>query len=242
MAGKRTPLSAAMDCARGIHTSSARFRKWLRRSVKPASALGSNGIVTTDFGYSRGTPIDRYYIDRFIREFGSRIAGDVLEFGDDQYSRQYAGSIRRSVVLGGPVRGVECYQADLTQPTTYAGIGTFDCIIATQVLNFIFDIHSAVDGIWSLLKPGGCALISVASYCQVSVHDATRWGDYWRLSPQAIAKLLEGRFSSVTIRPHGNLTAAIGMLRGLCAEDLSKTDLDTEDTPYPIVIAALAEK
>jgi len=47
--------------------------------------------VSREFGYDRGTPVDRYYIDRFLRRNSSAVFGRVLEVGDDSYTRQFGG-------------------------------------------------------------------------------------------------------------------------------------------------------
>jgi hypothetical protein len=38
--------------------------------------------VSADFGYDRGTPIDRYYIERFLNDERDSIRGQVLEVKD----------------------------------------------------------------------------------------------------------------------------------------------------------------
>ena len=42
--------------------------------------------VDRDFGFNLGTPIDRYYIENFIREHRHLIQGEVLEVGEDSYT------------------------------------------------------------------------------------------------------------------------------------------------------------
>ena len=37
--------------------------------------------VSADFGYERGRPVDRYYIERFLSTRAYAIRGRVLEFG-----------------------------------------------------------------------------------------------------------------------------------------------------------------
>ena len=45
--------------------------------------LGAVEPISDDFGFDRGTPIDRFYIERFLRDNAAAIAGRVLEVGDD---------------------------------------------------------------------------------------------------------------------------------------------------------------
>ncbi|GEM_PF-2898356 len=59
---------------------------------------------------------------------------------------------------------------------------TIDCFIVTQTLNFIYDVKSAVRGIFHMLKDGGIILATVAGISQISRYDMDRWGDYWRFT------------------------------------------------------------
>src|SRR5215213_4131977 len=43
------------------------------------------------FGYDRGTPIDRYYIEGFLARNASDVRGRTLEVGDDSYTRRFGG-------------------------------------------------------------------------------------------------------------------------------------------------------
>ena len=45
-----------------------------------------------NYGYSRGSPVDRYYIERFLERHAADICGRVLEVGDDAYTRRFGGS------------------------------------------------------------------------------------------------------------------------------------------------------
>jgi hypothetical protein len=44
------------------------------------------------FGYDRGGPVDRYYIENFLQKNASLIHGRVLEIGDNEYTLKYGGS------------------------------------------------------------------------------------------------------------------------------------------------------
>ena len=47
--------------------------------------------ISRYFGFDRGLPVDRYYIERFLARNASEIAGRVLEVGDDGYTRRFGG-------------------------------------------------------------------------------------------------------------------------------------------------------
>src|SRR6266581_3322407 len=43
------------------------------------------------FGFDRGSPIDRYYIESFLACHAVDVHGRVLEVGDDTYARKFGG-------------------------------------------------------------------------------------------------------------------------------------------------------
>src|SRR4051812_14850070 len=58
------------------------------------------------YGYDRGTPVDRYYIARFLsrqRSFAGYGTGDLrgvaMEVGGDEYARDFGGAIERLEIL-----------------------------------------------------------------------------------------------------------------------------------------------
>src|SRR4051812_47324614 len=101
--------------------------------------------LTRSFGYERGQPIDRYYIEQFLNNHSSDIAGRVAEIGDDRYTRQFGGDkVTHSDVIDQNHPGSSpTIVADLTN-AGHVPSGSFNCIIAIQTLQFIYDIHAAV--------------------------------------------------------------------------------------------------
>lgn len=201
--------------------------------------------ISRVFGLDRGTPIDRYYVERFLGENSALIKGHVLEIADGTYTKRFGGAaVVRSDVLH--LTG-ESSQAtivgDLTDIPQIAD-NTFDCIILTQTLQFIFDVHLAVSEVHRILKPGGCVLATATGISQISRYDADRWGDYWRFTAQSARKVFESAFEpgSIDLRTYGNVLAATAFLEGLAASELSRAELDTLDADYQVVIALRATK
>ncbi|HEX6050119.1 MAG TPA: hypothetical protein VFZ21_12650, partial [Gemmatimonadaceae bacterium] len=56
--------------------------------------------ISRAFGYDRGGPVDRYYIEGFLARYASDVRGRVLEVGDDSYTRRFGGNrvTRRDVL------------------------------------------------------------------------------------------------------------------------------------------------
>lgn len=199
--------------------------------------------VSEKFGCDRGTPIDRYYIEKFISEHSNLILGNVLEVAESKYSRMFGckeSKLDRLLFVDGKGDGLH---ADLTAHSTLPD-SKYDCFICTQTLNFIYDIEAAVSGCYRLLKPSGKVLATVASICQISRYDADRWGDFWRVTSQSAFRLFtEAGFRNVTVGSHGNMLAVIAQLQGIAVEDLPKKELlDHIDPDYPLITTILAER
>ena len=51
------------------------------------------------WGFDRGLPIDRYYIERFLAANARSIRGRILEVADDHYTRRFGHGVLASDVL-----------------------------------------------------------------------------------------------------------------------------------------------
>jgi len=207
--------------------------------------LGRITPISTVFGLDRGTPIDRYYIEKFLGKNSGFIEGRVLEIGENYYSKRFGGNQVRSYEVlhpqGGPVNTTII--GDLTDISTLPE-DYIDCFVCTQTFNFIFDIHQAVAGAHYLLKPGGIILATVAGISQISRYDMDRWGDFWRFTTASVQKLFEPVFKGgVEIESYGNVLAATAFLQGVAVEDLPDARLlDEHDPDYQMVITVVARK
>lgn len=201
--------------------------------------------IGKNFGNSRGHEIDRHYIEDFLSRHSSEIRGRVLEIKEAIYTRKYGGNrITRSDVLHRVEGNSEAtIVADLTK-ADHIPSDTFDTIIFTQTLQFIYDFKAATATLYRILKPGGILLATVPGIAQISRHDFERWGDYWRFTSLSARTLLAEFFphESVTVRSYGNALSAISLLAGLACEDLHWEELDMCDSDYEVLIAVRAVK
>ena len=201
--------------------------------------------VTRNYGNSRGLEIDRYYIEKFLAKHTSDIRGHVLEIKHNTYTLKYGGErVTKSDVLhkveGNPDATIV---ADLSN-AGHLPSNTFDTIIFTQTLQFIYDIKSTIATLYRLLKPGGTLLATASGMAQISREDYEQWGEYWRFTSLSARFLFEEVFpkQNITVCSHGNVLAAISFLEGLAAEDLKKKELDVVDPNYEILITVRAVK
>ena len=131
--------------------------------------------ISNTFGLDRGLPIDRYYIEKFLTENKNDIYGNVLEIGNDTYTRKYGHEkVTKSDILH-VIEGNEkaSIVADLTKADSIPS-NTFNCIILTQTLQFIFDISAAVRTLHRILIPGGVLLVTVPGISRISRYDMDR--------------------------------------------------------------------
>jgi hypothetical protein len=201
--------------------------------------------VSRLFGFDRGQSIDRYYIEGFLARQAADIHCHVLEIADAAYTTKFGGDrVTRSDVLhvveGNP-------QATIVgNLETGEGIpeDTFDCMILTQTLPFIYDVKAALAQCRRALRSEGVLLATFPGISQISRHDMDRWGDYWRFTDLSARRLFEEAFppAHLTVATHGNVLAAVAYLHGLAAQELKSAELDVVDPDYQVSITVRAVK
>jgi SAM-dependent methyltransferase len=207
--------------------------------------------ISDQYGFDRGLPGDRYYIEDFLRRFAAApgysagdLSGRILEVGDAYYATKFGPPEARVDVLHANAANDQAtLVGDLV---TGAGVpeSAFDCIICTQTLHVIFDVPAAIATIHRALKPNGVALVTVPGIAPASRPDRDRWGDWWRFTGASARRLFEQAFdpANVTVEAYGNVLTAVGFLHGLAAEELTPTELDARDPNYEVIIGVRAVK
>lgn len=200
--------------------------------------------ISRKFGMERGSAIDRYYIEYFLKNNKDLIHGDCLEIAENTYTLKYGENrIKNSYILHLKGWGENVIKGDLE---TGEGIreAQYDCAIITQTLMFIYDIKKVAENIYRMLKKGGSALLTVSGISQISRYDADLWGSCYGFHVDAMKKLFEPLFGeeNVRIETYGNMKVAVAMLCGLCQEDLTEEDFKAVDRDYPIIISVILKK
>lgn len=221
-----------------------RLRQFLRRLSHPAW-LGTMRRTTPlgiGWGSDRGTPVDRYYIERFLHEHRRDIHGHVLEVKDSRYTDRFGTGVEHCDVLDiDPKNFRATIVADLAAAD---GIPcqTFDCFILTQTLQLIYETRAALSHTHRLLRPGGVLLVTVPSVSRIVFkHEGT---DYWRFTVASCLAMFGEVFGAehVTVRSYGNVLTAIAFLTGMAYEELSWRELEVNDEYFPVIITVRAVK
>lgn len=228
------------------------LRSMLRPQLKRLRRLGGSGAfasgraasldpLSTDYGFDRGTPIDRFYIEHFLTAHCADVRGTVLEVVTCEYSTRFGGSgVHVQHVLDtNPANPRATIIGDLSDPAVLPA-AEFDCIILTQTLHIIYDMAAAVRELHRALKPGGIVLITVPGITPVRPGDDHGW--YWSLTEDALERLLAEHFaaSNISVSTYGNLFAATAFLHGAAVEEIDRWKLDRLDPAYPVTVAARA--
>jgi glycosyltransferase involved in cell wall biosynthesis len=206
--------------------------------------LGRVTPISQSFGFDRGLPVDRYYIERFVMRNASEIVGRVLEVGDDGYTRRFGGArVTCSDVLHVAASNPRAtFVGDVTDPRVLPD-NAFNCIIFTQTLQLIYDVRAAVVQLHRALAPGGVLLVTAPGISQI---DRGEWGKtwFWSFTPAAMERLFSDVFGpdAVMVKRYGNVFAATMFLQGLAVEELDTSDLDPVDRAYPVIVSVRARK
>jgi SAM-dependent methyltransferase len=195
-----------------------------------------------DFGYSRGLPIDRYYVEAFLAERSADIRGRALEIGDASYCRRF-GKVAYQDVLHVDAGARE---ATITGDLSSRGVlpqDVFDCMVVTQTLHLIYDMPAAIREMRNALKPGGVLLLTSPGTTRIDRGD---WKDtwYWSLTEASIRRLFYEAFGdeNCEVGVHGNVYAASCFLQGLALEEVDRKKLDVLDPSFPVVLTVRARK
>ena len=201
--------------------------------------------VSRHFGFDRGLPIDRYYIEQFLSQNSSNIRGRVLEVGDNQYTRKFGGSrVTHSDVLDVQEGNKDAtIVADLNHADHLVS-NSYDCIVFTQTLQYIYDVRACVQTLHRILSPGGVLLATFPCISPIARTDMDRSGEFWRFTDQSARRLFTECFprSGIEVASYGNVLTAVAFLHGLATEELKVEELDHRDPDYQVVIAVRARK
>jgi SAM-dependent methyltransferase len=251
LAGRFRSLLARRDEALAeIERTQARERDLLGDAAAPAAlvptAVGGAGRATPiarDWGFSRGTPVDRYYINAFLEMCAADVRGAVLDVQEPDNARRIgAGSITRLDVIDVDGRnGKATVIADFRCAPNVAS-ESYDCIVLTQTLHLIDDMAAVVAECARLLRPGGVVLATLPCASRIA-NDYGPAHDHWRVTAPGARRLFAEQFgSNVRVEAWGNVATTAASLYGLAVHELSQATLDFADPHYPTLVTVRAQK
>jgi SAM-dependent methyltransferase len=200
--------------------------------------------VSRDFGFDRGTPIDRYYIEQFLAANAHYIRGRTLEIGDDSYTRQFGGNAAsvRDVLHVHPGNPKATIIGDLASGTSIPS-DTFDCAIITQTLHLIYDVKSALKTLSRILRPGGVLLATVPGISPIA-RDEWEGTWHWGFTRHSVRRMVSEVFSveAIDVSMWGNVFASTCFVQGIAVQDVNATELDYRDPDHDTLITVRAIK
>lgn len=218
-------------------------RRIPRRKIHFGDLQGTEPLCR-NYGFSRGKPVDRFFIEQFMAHHQSCIQGKVLEVLNSNYTRKYGGNrVTTFDVLDINPQNPHATVVDDLRTLASIRDQSYDCVILTQTLHLIDDDSGALRQVYRILAPGGFLLLTVPCISHVprTPEDGV-WNRFY--TDHGVEYLLKKHFhpSRFTIAPHGNLPAATAFLYGLAMQDLDRSLLEHHDPAYPLIIGALAQK
>ena len=189
--------------------------------------------ISTSYGFDRGTPIDRYYVDKFFRAQRSLVTGRVLEIQTRDHTRRYGTAVTASDTLDISPEFRPTYQCDLARASMVPD-GSYDCFLLPNTLCFLRDLDAALREARRIVRRGGTILASVPGFVPLTPDVA----DYWHASAEGW-RVVAARVwpdCETAIESYGNCLAAAAAMYGIAAEELSDAELDAQDPRYPVLV------
>ncbi len=194
---------------------------------------------SSTFGFERGTPIDRHYLDRFLRENQSLIRGRVLEVQTSAYTDRFGTGVTCSETFDILPQFQPTYLGDFTADGGPIPDRAFDCLLLPNTLPHFRDLAGGLARARRVLRPGGVILASAAGLLPLT-GDVP---DYWRFSPDGWRERLAAAWPdlAVEVTAYGNCLSAVGAQLGLAAEELTAAELDEVDSRFPLLTTIVAK-
>lgn len=205
-----------------------------------------NGLepISDLYGFDRGKPIDRYYIEDFLEKNKDDIQGICLEILDNNYTLRFGGKqvVRSDILDIDKTNKKATIYGDLRKLSNVKS-NTYDCIILTQVLHFIDNFFLAISECKRILKNNGVMLVTLPSISRIDCVAGIK-GDYWRFTTASAKYVFEKFFKeeNLTIKAYGNVLTGLNFWIGSTCEEISKEKLDYIDPNFPCLITIRAKK
>jgi glycosyltransferase involved in cell wall biosynthesis len=202
-------------------------------------------------GRQSGTPIVRYYWDKYLQKHRADIRGSALEIGTTHTIRRFGGlavTCAEAIDLS-PHSPEVAVVADLSRADAIPS-DRYDCFVNQFTMHLIYDAGAALYHAIRILKPGGVLLINfscVDYYFPCGLDMGTgeplflyRW--YTPIQVENLLRSLSLREDAYSIDIYGNLFTRIAYQLNMPAEELTRRELAYADPGHPLLICARVVK
>ena len=235
---------AELDRLRAERAHHGAYLKHHGRDAVDWGDLRRTDPVSRNWGYDRGVPIDRRYIDEFLAAHSSDVQGVVLEVQEDDFTLAFGGPrvTAHDILDIDPSNERATVLADLRAAPQLPS-QAFDCIILTQTVHVIDDMAAALRECYRLLKPGGVVLATLPSASRVCLEYGEH-GDLWRMTPAGARALFQSAFapSDASYDAFGNVLTNAAFLHGLGCAELTDAEFEARDPYFPLLTGVRAKK
>jgi SAM-dependent methyltransferase len=202
-------------------------------------------------GRQRGTPIVRYYWEKYLQEHQADIRGTALEIGTTYTIRRLGGQ----AVMCAEAIDLAAHSPEITvvadlSRADHVPSDRYDCFVNQFTMHLIYDVEAALYHAIRILKPGGTLLINfpcVDYYFPRGLDMGT--GEplfvYWWFTPIQVENLLRRvdlQGSDYTLDIYGNLFTRLAYQMNMPAEELVQRELKYADPGHPLLICARVVK
>lgn len=223
------------------------LREMYRKKYEIIDAISHMDLfpVSEQFATERGTPVDRYYIEKYLEQNSMYIRGHVLEIEDNAYTKKFGRNhYEKSLVMDVSAKTPNIdFNANIETGEGVEG-AIADCFICTQTLMYIYNLNAAAKNIVKILKPGGVALITCSGLSQNSRRCMENYGAYWGFNEASLKNIFSEVDGANIIESgtYGNVKTVSAHINGLCQEDLDKSDFAVNDICYPLIVYVTVKK
>ena len=214
--------------------ATVRLRSLIRGYGRPRwGNLRRTVPFSVTYGFERGTPVDRHYLNAFLTRQQPLITGDVLEVQTDAHTHRFGHDVRRADTFDIVPSADLTYVCDFAHCERVIPDHAYDCLLLPNTLPHFRELGSALSNAIRVVRPGGTILASAAGLLPLT-GDVP---DYWRLSPDGWRERLSAAWpgAALEIAGHGNCLTAVAAQLGLALEELSRDELDAHDPRYPVL-------
>lgn len=189
--------------------------------------------ISSNWGFDRGTPVDRYYVDRFFSAHRHLITGRVLEIQTRDHTRKYGARVSAADTLDISPEFHPTFYCDLAAASIVPD-GSYDCFLLPNTLPFLRNLDDALRETRRIVRPGGTILATVPGFVPLTPDVE----DYWHASANGW-RVIASRVwpdCETTVESHGNCLAAAAAMYGIAAEELTDSELDANDPRFPVLV------